>query len=228
MNARRQVAALPLRLAKNGAIEILLVTSRDTGRWIIPKGWTSKRIKDCKAAAREAREEAGVKGKILREAIGTYRYIKRELGNGALIEVRVFLLKVSKRCKRWPEKRERRRAWFDIEDAASRVQRPRALHPHRAASGEEWRWRPLPLHDLKAASKGERQACGRHTLGDHANPCVGFELLSARYPGGAHRARYANAIDGGVRRLFRSALDFGGHRPACRQDHRQDSAAASF
>ncbi|MGB7917572.1 MAG: NUDIX domain-containing protein, partial [Rhodomicrobium sp.] len=67
MNARRQVAALPLRLAKNGAIEILLVTSRDTGRWIIPKGWTSKRIKDCKAAAREAREEAGVKGKILRE-----------------------------------------------------------------------------------------------------------------------------------------------------------------
>ena len=124
MNARRQVAALPLRLAKNGAIEILLVTSRDTGRWIIPKGWTSKRIKDCKAAAREAREEAGVKGKILREAIGTYRYIKRELGNGALVEVRVFLLKVSKRCKRWPEKRERRRAWFDIEDAASRVSDP--------------------------------------------------------------------------------------------------------
>jgi 8-oxo-dGTP pyrophosphatase MutT (NUDIX family) len=124
MNARRQVAALPLRLAKNGSIEILLVTSRDTGRWIIPKGWTSKRIKDCKAAAREAREEAGVKGKVLREAIGTYRYIKRELGNSALIEVRVFLLKVSKRCKRWPEKRERRRAWFDIEDAASRVSDP--------------------------------------------------------------------------------------------------------
>ena len=124
MVARRQVAALPLRLGKNGALEILLVTSRDTGRWIIPKGWTSKRIKDCKAAAREAKEEAGVKGKILREAIGTYRYIKRELGNSALIEVRVFLLKVSKRCKRWPEKRERRRAWFDIEDAASRVSDP--------------------------------------------------------------------------------------------------------
>jgi 8-oxo-dGTP pyrophosphatase MutT (NUDIX family) len=115
---------LPLRLARNGAIEILLVTSRDTGRWIIPKGWTSKRLKDCKAAAREARQEAGVKGKILREAIGTYRYIKQELGNGALVEVRVFLLKVSKRCKRWPEKRERRRAWFDIEDATSRVSDP--------------------------------------------------------------------------------------------------------
>jgi 8-oxo-dGTP pyrophosphatase MutT (NUDIX family) len=124
MTARRQVAALPLRRAKNGAIEILLVTSRDTGRWIIPKGWTSKRIRDCKAAAREAREEAGVKGKILREAIGTYRYIKRELGDGALIEVRVFLLKVSKRYKRWPEKRERRRAWFDLKDAAGKVSDP--------------------------------------------------------------------------------------------------------
>ncbi len=124
MPARRQVAALPLRLAKNGAIEILLVTSRDTGRWIIPKGWTSKRLRDCKAAAREAREEAGVKGKIFREAIGTYRYIKRELGDGVLVEVRVFLLKVSKRCKRWPEKRERRRAWFDLKDAAGKVSDP--------------------------------------------------------------------------------------------------------
>ncbi len=121
---RRQVAALPLRLAKNGAIEILLVTSRDTGRWIIPKGWPSKRLKDSEAAAREAREEAGVKGKIFRKAIGRYRYIKRELDNAALIEVRVFLLQVSKRCKRWPEKRERRRAWFDVVNAASKVSDP--------------------------------------------------------------------------------------------------------
>ena len=124
MPDRRQVAALPLRLAKNGAIEILLVTSRDTGRWIIPKGWTSKRLKDSKAAAREAREEAGVRGKIFRKAIGSYRYIKRELDDGALIEVRVFLLKVSKHYKRWPEKNERRRAWFEIEDAARKVSDP--------------------------------------------------------------------------------------------------------
>ena len=124
MTARRQVAALPLREANDGALQILLVTSRDTGRWIIPKGWPSKRLKDCKAAAREARQEAGVKGKILREAIGSYWYVKRELGGEDPIEVRVFLLKVSKRCKRWPEKRERRRAWFDIEDAASRVSDP--------------------------------------------------------------------------------------------------------
>lgn len=124
MPTRRQVAALPLRQAKDGAMKILLVTSRDTGRWIIPKGWRSKRLKDCKAAAREAREEAGVKGKIFRRAIGRYRYIKRELGHAALVEVRVFLLEVSKSYKRWPEKNERRRAWFDLDDAANRVSDP--------------------------------------------------------------------------------------------------------
>ena len=125
MASRRQVAALPLRLAKDGALEVLLVTSRDTGRWIIPKGWTSKRIKDCKAAAREAREEAGVKGKILRVRYrhlsiyqtGTRQWRSRR-GEG------LFSLKVSKRCKRWPEKRERRRAWFDLEAAASKVSDP--------------------------------------------------------------------------------------------------------
>src|SRR3974390_952808 len=70
MVARRQVAALPLRRTKSGALEVLLVTSRGTGRWIIPKGWPSKRLRDRKAAAREAREEAGVKGKILPKARG--------------------------------------------------------------------------------------------------------------------------------------------------------------
>jgi hypothetical protein len=65
-----------------------------------------------------------LKAKFFRKAIGTYRYIKRELDNDALIEVRVFLLKVSKHYKRWPEHHERRRAWFDIEDAASRVSDP--------------------------------------------------------------------------------------------------------
>lgn len=128
MPTRKQVAALPLRQDKDGALQILLVTSRDTGRWIIPKGWPSKRLKDCKAAAREAREEAGVKGKIFRRAIGSYRYLKRELGTGSLVEVSVFLLRVSKHCKRWPEKQERRRAWFNLEDAASRVSDPELSH----------------------------------------------------------------------------------------------------
>ncbi|MGO9475200.1 MAG: NUDIX hydrolase [Rhodomicrobium sp.] len=124
MTTRRQVAALPLRRTKNGAIEILLVTSLDTGRWIIPKGWPSKRLGDSKAAAREARQEAGVKGKIARKALGTYRYVKPEIGDGAPIDVAVYLLAVLKQCKRWPEKRLRRRAWFDVWDAAAKIKEP--------------------------------------------------------------------------------------------------------
>lgn len=124
MMARRQVAALPLRRAKNGAVEILLVTSRDTGRWIIPKGWPSKRVKDHKAAAREARQEAGVRGKIMRKVFGRYRYVKHELGESAPIDVTVFLLSVRKQAKRWPEKAQRRRAWFGILDAAGKINEP--------------------------------------------------------------------------------------------------------
>lgn len=124
MTARRQVAALPLRRAKNGGVEILLVTSRDTGRWIIPKGWPSKRGKDHKAAAREAKQEAGVEGKITQKAFGSYRYVKRELGEGSPIDVTVFLLAVRKKSKRWPERRERRRAWFDVLDAAGKISEP--------------------------------------------------------------------------------------------------------
>jgi predicted NUDIX family NTP pyrophosphohydrolase len=102
----------------------LLVTSRDTQHWIIPKGWPSKRIKDCKAAARKARQEAGVNGKIVRQAIGSYRYTKTEIGYGIPIDVTVILLKVRKNCKRWPEKRDRQRAWFDVQDAARQVTNP--------------------------------------------------------------------------------------------------------
>jgi 8-oxo-dGTP pyrophosphatase MutT (NUDIX family) len=68
MITSKQVAVLPVRRVKSGAFEILLVTSRSTGRWIIPKGWPSKRLKDHRAAAREAKDEAGVEGKIKRKA----------------------------------------------------------------------------------------------------------------------------------------------------------------
>jgi 8-oxo-dGTP pyrophosphatase MutT (NUDIX family) len=124
MVARRQVAALPLRRTKSGTLEVLLVTSRGTGRWIIPKGWPSKRHGDPKAAAREAKEEAGVKGKIKAKAIGRYRYTKPELGESGGIDVSVFLLAVLKQRKRWPEMNERRRAWFDVLDAAEKVGEP--------------------------------------------------------------------------------------------------------
>lgn len=125
MTMLKQVGALPVRKASNGEVEILLVTSRDTGRWVIPKGWPSKRMTDASAALREARQEAGVTGKIAAAPIGSYRYRKLENDSSRLIEVSVYRLAVKKERKSWPEKLERSRAWFDLETAARRVREPR-------------------------------------------------------------------------------------------------------
>jgi 8-oxo-dGTP pyrophosphatase MutT (NUDIX family) len=84
----------------------MLVTSRETGRWIIPKGWPKKRKAPYASAAREALEEAGVVGEIGRDPIGSYSYKKR-LKSGAVVacEVHVFPLEVKHQQKRWLEKR---------------------------------------------------------------------------------------------------------------------------
>ncbi|HTK36566.1 MAG TPA: NUDIX hydrolase [Caulobacteraceae bacterium] len=118
-----QYAALPFRQA--GAPEIMLVTSRDTRRWVIPKGWPMKSRKPYAAAAREALEEAGVTGKISRTALGVYPYLKR-LGNGAAlrVKVRVFALEVLQERASWPEMAQRDRRWFSIADAAEAVEEP--------------------------------------------------------------------------------------------------------
>jgi 8-oxo-dGTP pyrophosphatase MutT (NUDIX family) len=123
MASDKQIAALPVRRI-NGSTEVLLVTSRETGRWIIPKGWRMKGLTGQASAAREAREEAGVKGKIKRKAIGRFRYVKREKTSERLIDVTVFLLSVRKEFKRWREAGQRKRAWFSPETAAVYVQEP--------------------------------------------------------------------------------------------------------
>lgn len=128
MAVRRQVAALPLRQKKSGEIEVLLITSRGTGRWVIPKGWPSKRLKDHEAAIREAKQEAGVDGRITSRAIGRYRYFKSEISLDAPIDVAVYLLAVEKQWKRWPEKRERQRLWLPVQEAAEKVHEPDLAH----------------------------------------------------------------------------------------------------
>jgi 8-oxo-dGTP pyrophosphatase MutT (NUDIX family) len=118
-----QYAALPYRL-KDG-VEILLVTSRETQRWVIPKGWPMKGKKPCAAAAREALEEAGVSGKVGKCPIGAYRYVK-QLKNGAPLQctVDVFPLQVTRQRKRWLEQGQRTAHWFTPEQAAEAVQEP--------------------------------------------------------------------------------------------------------
>jgi len=124
LEARQQIAAMPLRW-KGGAVQVLMVTSRDTGRWVVPKGWTMKGLKPWDAAATEALEEAGVTGHISREVFGTYSYHKR-LDDGATVpcDVRVYPMIVEKMRPRWKEKSERKRSWFDVAKAAKLVDEP--------------------------------------------------------------------------------------------------------
>ena len=106
-------------------MKVLLVTSRDTGRWVLPKGWPMKGRKPRSAAKREALEEAGVVGRIGKRSIGTFHYAKR-LADGELVtcEVHVFPLAVIRQRKRWPEQRQRALRWFAPEEAAQVVQEP--------------------------------------------------------------------------------------------------------
>ena len=117
-----QYAALPWREGEAGR-EVLLITSRETGRWVLPKGWPMKRRSPAEAAAREAFEEAGVRGEVGTEPAGAYTYLKAF--NEVLAfrcEVQVFPLHVAEELPDWPERAERTRRWFATEDAAGAVQ----------------------------------------------------------------------------------------------------------
>jgi 8-oxo-dGTP pyrophosphatase MutT (NUDIX family) len=118
-----QYGALPFR--RGPSLEVMLITSRESRRWVIPKGWPMKGKKPHAAAAREALEEAGVSGKIGKAPLGAYPYIKR-LGNGAplKVRVRVFPLEVMRERAAWPEMSQRERCWFSLEEAAEAVQEP--------------------------------------------------------------------------------------------------------
>ncbi|WP_407530393.1 NUDIX hydrolase [Methylobacterium oryzisoli] len=120
-----QVAALPVRQAEDGTLEVLLVTSRETRRWIAPKGWPMKGRKPHRAAAIEAREEAGVVGRISKTPAGYYTYNKRLADGGAVpCRVAVYLLIVTKHLDSWPEQGQRDVQWVSNEAAAMLVEEP--------------------------------------------------------------------------------------------------------
>lgn len=114
-----QVAALPWRESRDGVPEVMLVTSRGTGRWVLPKGWPEKSEPLHEAAAREAAEEAGVAGPVGAQEIGRFHYGKMTAsGAHRRCEVRVFPLHVESVADKWPERKERTRHWFAPEEAA--------------------------------------------------------------------------------------------------------------
>lgn len=120
---RRQFAALPFRNADG--LQVMLVSSRETRRWVLPKGWPIKGLKPHSVAAREALEEAGLLGRVEKKPIGAYHYVKRMPNGAALIcEVGVFPLEVQKQRRKWPERDQRTTSWFDVADAAELVDEP--------------------------------------------------------------------------------------------------------
>lgn len=121
-------------LTQNGAlcwrmhrdrVEVLLITSRDTGRWVIPKGWPIVGMTPAEGAAREAWEEAGVLGRVDDDCTGIFSYVKR-FGQHAGVPcvVAVHALRVQSLARAFPERKQRRRKWFRLEVAARKVAEP--------------------------------------------------------------------------------------------------------
>ncbi|WP_246710200.1 NUDIX hydrolase [Martelella soudanensis] len=125
VEARQQYAALCYRHAKikkKKSIEVLLITSRDTGRWVTPKGWPMANKAPHEVAEREAYEEAGIKGKVSDKPFGIFRYLKRlDDGTAVTCVVEIFPLLVRKAKARFPERDERVRKWASPEEAAELV-----------------------------------------------------------------------------------------------------------
>lgn len=120
---RQQYAALCFRYTGSGEeIEILVVTSRTSARWIIPRGWPMKRKKPHEAAAIEAWEEAGVRGRVRKDAVGRYTYLKM-LHNGDVVPcvVDVFQIEITGEETSFKERGERLLEWVRPDEAARRV-----------------------------------------------------------------------------------------------------------
>lgn len=117
----RQVAALPWRHSAGG-VEIMMITSRETRRWVIPKGNRMAGKTDAEAAVIEAYEEAGVQGDVMGAPIGWFRYGKRlKSGQVQATIASVYPLEVFIQLGAWPEDAQRERRWMPAEDAAAVV-----------------------------------------------------------------------------------------------------------
>ncbi len=120
---RTQLGALCYRI-QGGELEFLLVTSRGSGRWVIPKGWPMRGQTPGAAALQEAWEEAGVIGKLSGDAVGIYSYTKRNDPDRLPRIVAVFPIRVKRLARLFPERSERRRKWMSAEKAAARIEEP--------------------------------------------------------------------------------------------------------
>ena len=112
-----------LPVKRDGAkLRVLLVTSRTDGRWLLPKGQVEAGETPAAGAAREAFEEAGVKGRAGAAPLGSYNYLKQVSENRAVSSrVDVFPLLVRRELSDWPERKQRKRRWVSLGAAAKKV-----------------------------------------------------------------------------------------------------------
>ncbi|OGV46015.1 MAG: hypothetical protein A2017_22280 [Lentisphaerae bacterium GWF2_44_16] len=119
VNKKRKVntqsGALPFHISKTEGLRVMLITTRKMNRWIIPKGNIEKNAPK-QSAVNEAYEEAGIKGKI-QEKTGSFKYDK----SGEIYEVQVYLFKITKILRKWPEARYRLRRLVSVEQALSLI-----------------------------------------------------------------------------------------------------------
>ena len=122
-DVRTQFAAMCYRIKRAGP-EILLITARGSGRWIVPKGWPMDGMTPGDCAGQEAWEEAGVIGKVFDRCLGLFSYQKSIGGEGLPIVAMVYPIRVDSLAKEYPEAGERERKWFSPKKAAKQVEEP--------------------------------------------------------------------------------------------------------
>lgn len=117
-----QYGVIPVRRTADGGLEVMLITSRETRRWVVPRGNPIPGKTPAESAAQEAYEEAGIIGPVELEAIGNYSYDKRRrLGVLVPAVVHLFRMSVAEEHEDWPEKGQRERRWFAAGEAAAAV-----------------------------------------------------------------------------------------------------------
>jgi 8-oxo-dGTP pyrophosphatase MutT (NUDIX family) len=117
-----QYGVIPFREEKDGSVRVMLITSRETRRWVVPRGNPIAGLSSAQSAAQEAWEEAGIRGGIASVPVGTYTYDKRLKGGGTrATQVELYRMLVTEEADAWPEKDQRERRWFDPEAAAGAV-----------------------------------------------------------------------------------------------------------
>jgi len=118
----QQYGVLPFRPHADGGVEILLITSRESRRWVVPRGNPIAGLSPPLSAAQEAFEEAGIFGDVEIDPLGRYRYDKRRpSGDVDEAEVELFAMRVVEILDDWPERTQRERRWFSRQEAAAAV-----------------------------------------------------------------------------------------------------------